>query len=480
MTQDSSIRIGRRMFLQSVLILFALMMVAGVLTRAIPAGSYERVLLDGRESIDPGSFRLVERPDYPIWRWLTAPVEILAAPGNLTLIVILIFLIFIGGSFSIMEKSGLIHTLLARIVKRYARRKYLLLLVVTGFFMLMGAFFGIVEESIILVPVCVALAYSVGWDAFVGLGMSVLATNLGFTAAITNPFTVGVGQKLAGLPMFSGTLLRVVLWLVVYAVFATFLVTYARRIERRPEASPIYGEDGADRSRYGDFHAAAGENPRMGAALTFFGACLVVILAVLFASPFVQAISDYAFPIVGVLFLVAGIGAGLIAGMGHRTWSALWQGILGIAPAIPLILLATSVKHIVLMGGVLDTILHAAATPLESASPFVMVLLIYGLTMVIELFVPSGSAKGFLMLPILLPLAGMLDVTSQQTVLAYCLGDGPANLIYPTNAMLLISLGLTTVRYSKWLRWSWPLWLALLAVSIAFLGIAVAIGYGPF
>ena len=139
MTQDSSIRIGRRMFLQSVLILFALMMVAGVLTRAIPAGSYERVLLDGRESIDPGSFRLVERPDYPIWRWLTAPVEILAAPGNLTLIVILIFLIFIGGSFSIMEKSGLIHTLLARIVKRYARRKYLLLLVVTGFFMLMGA-----------------------------------------------------------------------------------------------------------------------------------------------------------------------------------------------------------------------------------------------------------------------------------------------------------------------------------------------------
>ena len=82
---------------------------------------------------------------------------------------------------------------------------------------------------------------------------------------------------------------------------------------------------------------------------------------------------------------------------------------------------------------------------------------------------------------ILLPLGGMLDVTRQQTVLAYyCLGDGPANLIYPTNAMLLICLGLTTVRYSKWLKWSWPLWLALLAISVAFLGIAVAIGYGPF
>jgi uncharacterized ion transporter superfamily protein YfcC len=480
MNQDSSIKIGRRMFLQSVLILFLLMMIAGVLTRVIPAGAYDRVVQDGVESIAPDSYHITARPDYPIWRWFLAPIEVLGAQGNLTLIVILIFLIFIGGSFSILEKSGLIHTLLARIVKRYGRRKYLLLLVVIAFFMLMGAFFGIVEESIILVPVCVALAYSVGWDAFVGLGMSILATNLGFTAAITNPFTVGVGQKLAQLPIFSGAALRVVLWLAVYAVFALFLTRYARRIERNPQASPIFGEDDADRRRYGDFQAAVEQNPRMGAALTFFGACLVVILAVLFASPFVEAISDYAFPIVGVLFLVAGIGAGLIAGMGKRTWSALWQGILGIAPAIPLILLATSVKHIVLQGGVLDTILHSAATPLASASPFAMVLLIYGLTMVIEVFVPSGSAKGFLMLPILLPLAGMLGVTRQQTVLAYCLGDGPANLIYPTNAMLLICLGLTTVRYTKWLRWSWPLWAALLVLSVIFLGIAVAIGYGPF
>ncbi len=458
------------MFIQSVIILVLLMMVAGVLTRVIPAGAYDRVVHDEIESIDPGSFRLTERPDYPIWRWFLAPIEVLGAPGNLTLIVILLFLIFIGGSFSILEKSGLIHTLLARIVKRYARRKYLLLLVVVAFFMLMGAFFGIVEESIILVPVCVALAYSVGWDAFVGLGMSILATNLGFSAAITNPFTVGVGQKLAGLPMFSGMALRVVLWLVVYAVFSLFLTRYARRIERNPQASPIFGEDDADRKRYGNFQAAAEENPKLGAALTWFGAFLVVVLVVLFASPFVKAISDYAFPIVGVLFLVAGIGAGLIAGMGRKTWSALWQGVLGIAPAIPLILLATSVKHIVMQGGVLDTILHAAATPLASASPFAMVLLIYGLTMVIEVFVPSGSAKGFLMLPILLPLGGMLDVTRQQTVLAYCLGDGPANLIYPTNAMLLICLGLTTVRYTKWLKWSWPLWLALLAISVAFLG----------
>ena len=480
MKEKGSIQISKRMFIQSVIILVLLMMVAGVLTLVIPAGAYTRVTLEGREAIDPASFRFTARPDYPIWRWFLAPIEVLGAPGNLTLIVILLFLLFIGGSFSVLEKGGLIHTLLARIVARYARRKYLLLLVISLFFMLMGAFFGIVEESIVLVPVCVALAYSVGWDALVGLGMSILATNLGFSAAITNPFTVGVGQKLAGLPIFSGAGLRVLVFLAVYAVLALFLTRYARRIERNPQASPIYREDGADRERYGAFHAAAEHNPRLGAALAWFGAFLSLILVTLFSMPFVPAISDYAFPIVGVLFLGAGVGAGLIAGMGKKTWSALGQGVLGILPAIPLILLATSVKHIVLQGGVLDTILHWAANPLSSTGPFAMVLLIFGLTMLIEVFVPSGSAKGFLMLPILLPLAGMLGVTSQQTVLAYCLGDGPANLVYPTNAMLLICLGLTTVRYSKWIRWSLPLWLAILALSVAFLGIAVAIGYGPF
>lgn len=481
MSQKSGIKISQRMFVQSLVILFLLMMVAGVLTRVVPAGTYDRVTIQGREAIDPTSFRVTDRPDYPIWRWFLAPIEVLGAPpGNLTLIVILLFLIFIGGAFSVLEKGSLIQTLLARIVARYARRKYALLLVIAFLFMLMGALFGIVEESIILVPVTVALAYSVGWDALVGLGMSILATNLGFSAAITNPFTVVVGQKLADLPLFSGTALRVAVFCVVYCILALFLTRYARRIERDPQSSPIHGEDGADRERYGNFQQAAGQNPRIGAGLAWFGALLVLILAMLFASPFVPALSEYAFPIVGVLFLIAGVGAGLLAGMGKKTWSALWQGVLGILPAVPLILLATSVKHIVVQGGVLDTILHWAATPLSSASPFVMVLVIYGLTLLIELFVPSGSAKGFLMLPILLPLAGMLGVTRQVTVLAYCLGDGPANLVYPTNAMLLICLGLTTVRYSKWLKWSWPLWVAILAVSLAFLGIAVATGYGPF
>ncbi len=87
----------------------------------------------------------------------------------------------------------------------------------------LGAFLGIFEEVIPLVPIIIALASSLGWDSLVGLGMSILATNVGFSMAVFNPFTIGVSQKLAGLPLFSGALPRVVLFVAGYAILALFL-----------------------------------------------------------------------------------------------------------------------------------------------------------------------------------------------------------------------------------------------------------------
>jgi uncharacterized ion transporter superfamily protein YfcC len=482
MQQKAGAQISQRMFIQSLLILLVLMILAGVLTRVIPAGQYDRLAVGGREVIDPNSFQFTSRPDYPVWRWLTAPIEVLGAEGGLTVIVIIIFLLFIGGSFAILEKSGIVKAAIGRIVQRFGGRKYVLLLVVSLFFMLMGAFFGIFEEVVPLVPVMIALAYMLGWDALVGLGMSILATNMGFSAAITNPFTIGVAQKLAGLPLFSGIWFRLLIFAVIYAVFAWFLTTYARRIERDPACSSIYAEDKAEREKFLAMgtEAIVEDNPRLGRSITWFLAFTVLILVALIAGPFIPAISDYALPLVGVLFLVAGVGAGLISGAGRTVWKALLEGVTGILPGVPLILMAVSIKHIVVSGGVMDTILHAAAKPFSEANPFVAAVIIYGLALVIEFFVASGSAKAFLMMPIMLPLADLIGVTRQTTVTAYCFGDGFSNLAYPTNPVLLICLGLTVVSYPKWIRWTAKLWFWVILATIAFLGIAVAIHYGPF
>jgi uncharacterized ion transporter superfamily protein YfcC len=142
--------------------------------------------------------------------------------------------------------------------------------------------------------------------------------------------------------------------------------------------------------------------------------------------------------------------------------------------------MAASIKFIVVQGGIMDTILHGAVGAISQADPFVAAIIIYFLALFIELFVASGSAKAFLMMPILLPIADLVGVTRQVAVTAYCFGDGFSNLAYPTNPVLLICLGLTVVSYPRWLKWTAKLWFWVLLVTLAFLGIAVAIRFGPF
>ncbi len=482
MTEKSGAQISQKAFIQSVVILFALMMIAGILTLVIPAGQYSRTEINGRETIVPDSFAFTERPDYPFWRWFIAPLEVVTGPDGLTVIVITVFILMVGVAFAVMDKSGILKAALARIVRRFEKQKYTLLLVISFFFMALGAFFGIFEEIVPLVPLMIALSYSLKWDTLTGLGMSILATNMGFSAAITNPFTIGVAQGIADLPAFSGTGYRIIIFIFMYILLAVFLTRHAKKVEANAKASIVYEEEQETRKKYSNFttEAIAHENSRTTPAIIFLIICVVLIFATLFAGPFIPAISDYALPIVGLLFLIAGIGSGLIAGVGKDAWKAAGEGLAGIAPAIPLILMAASVKYIIASGGILDTILHNAANAFQGANPVVAALLIYFLTLVIEFFVSSGSAKAFLIMPIMIPLADLVGVTRQTAVLAYVFGDGFSNLAYPTSAVLLICLGLTAVTYPKWLRWVMGLWIWVILASLVFLAIAVLINYGPF
>lgn len=489
MEQKAGAQISQRAFIQSLVILFVLMMIAGILTLVIPAGQYTHLEVDGRQTIDPASFQFVDKPDYPIWRWFIAPIEVLGSDSGLLIIVLIVVLFFAGGAFAVMDKTGTLGAFIGRIVRRFSGQKYRLLWMVSLAFMFLGATLGTFEEVVLLVPVMIALSYSLGWDALVGLGMSILATNMGFSAAISNPYTLGVAQGLADLPLFSGAWFRIIIFVVIYLIFMWFLSTYARKIDKDPTASLVHDEDKTERSKYNRSNPAdksvdasfIEEDPKQNRAMNFFGIFLIFIFLTMLAGPFVPAISEYALPLVGVLFLIGGLGAGFISGAGgKRVWQGLVEGWGGLAPSVPLILMAASIRYIIDSGGVTDTILRAAAEPFQKLGSFPAAVVVYFLALGIEFFIASGSAKAFLMMPIILPLADLIGVTRQTTVLAYIFGDGFSNLAYPTNPVLLISLGLTVVSYPKWLRWTAKLWLWVILVTIIFLGIAVAINLGPF
>jgi uncharacterized ion transporter superfamily protein YfcC len=480
MNSNKQVTIGKKAFLTSAGILLALMICAGLLTLFVPAGSYERVLADGRETIIPDSFRIVGSAHYPVWRWFTAPVEVLGSKDNTVIITIIVFLLFIGGSIAVLNSSGVLTSILGGVVRRFSSRKYRLMAVLVFLFMSMGAVIGMFEEVVPLIPIFVVLSWGLGWDSLTGLGIVLLSTGFGFAAAVTNPFTIGIAQKIAGLPMFSGLFYRAIIFLMVYGVLFLFLRAYARRIEKTPSLSPVHDADLQRRDISAEAPGLAA-NPSMKRAVAWFAGCMALMLGLLVAGAFIPAISEVSLPLVGLMFLIGGLGAGLFSKMGPgKTMREFGQGCLALAPAILLILMASSIRHIITGAGILDTILHALAGLLQGSHPFIAVVIVYGLVLLMELFIGSGSAKAFLIMPIIVPLADIIGVNRQIMVLAFQFGDGFSNLLYPTNPVLLIGLGLTVVSYTKWFKWVIKLQGIVFLMTLAMLEIALLAGYGPF
>jgi uncharacterized ion transporter superfamily protein YfcC len=195
-SQQYSIKVGKKAFFLAFFIILGLMTISGILTRVVPAGEYERVVSEGREIVVPDSYHSVESPDYPLWRWATAPVEVLFAPGNITVITIILFLVFVGGAFTILEQGKILERGLQLLVRALGDRRYLIMAIVMLVFMLLAAVLGIYETLVPLIVFVVPLAHLLGWDSMVGLGMSLLPLGFGFSAAIRNPFTIGVAQEM--------------------------------------------------------------------------------------------------------------------------------------------------------------------------------------------------------------------------------------------------------------------------------------------
>jgi uncharacterized ion transporter superfamily protein YfcC len=475
--EQGTLKIGKKAFLTSIIILLVLMLTAYFVSVSLPAGSFQRTMENGREIVVPGTFTYIDKAPLPMWRVLTAPLEVLWGPDSLMVIVISLFILLIGGSFAVLDRAGVLTALVGMVVRKFGHNKTLLLLTVTLVFMLFGSLLGILEEIIPLVPLVVALALSLGWDSLTGLGMSLLAAGFGFSSAIANPFTIGVAQRLAGLPVFSGALFRVLVFVLSYLLLAAFLLWHTRRIEADPQKSPVWQEDLA---RGKDKEKAFAQATAPFRSILWFALTLVAIGAVVAGASLVPGLADLSLPLVGLLFVLGGVGAGLLAGLGVKTWRAFAAGVAGIAPGILLILMAMSVKLIIHQAGVLDTLLYQASLAIAGAKPQTAAVLTYGLVLIMNFFIGSASAKAFLVIPLIAPLADLVGISRQVAVLAFAFGDGFSNILYPTNPILLIALGLTVVSYPRWFRFVIGLQLAMVILCILLLLLAVAVGLGPF
>lgn len=472
------LNISVKAFLGAVILLVALIIVAGILTRVLPQGSYVREVTDGHTEIVPGSYQEVEGDPLPVWRWATAPFEVLASSDSTMAIAIMAFLTLIGGTFYILDKCGMLKHVMGRMIARFESKKYQMLALLAAVFMALGSTIGVFEEAITLVPIAVAISYSLGWDALIGLGISSFAVAVGFASGTFNPFTVGVVQNIAELPMYSGLWLRALVFVLAYGVLILFLMRYAKRIERDPSRSLMAAENDTLRAHYSaDVDPAVINDPNLRKSVRVFCFILLGVFAYILLGFFIKSLSDYTLVVMAIGFTAGGFAVGKISKYGNTVFKDFCRGMLSVLPAVLLILLAMGVKQVITAGGVLDTILYKLSSLIDGRSTYGSALLIYAIVLVFNAFIGSASAKGFLLMPLLAPLADMAGVTRQTAVLAFVLGDGFSNVIYPTNAALLVMLGIAGVSWGKWFRWTWKFQLAMLIISIGAICLAVTVGY---
>jgi len=462
--EKNSLNISTKSFLTAIVIIFLLMALTYALTFLIPGGEYARMVDEaGHTVIDTqAGFRAVEG-GLPFYKWILSPLLVLGGEGSGALVAVIAFLLVIGGVFNALHSCGLMGYMLKKLVHRFGHLRYRLMAVLILFFMAMGSLAGSFEEVVPLVPIVTSLAVGLGWDVLTGVAMSLLAAGCGFAAGVANPFTIGVAQTLAGLPMFSGIWMRLLAFLCIYALLLLFVRTHAKRL---PEKS---------------FAAEAGghvPDRRMDRGLVLFAVILGAGIALVLSSGFIPALRDYTMIIVAVMFLVAGVAATLAAGMGMRgLLKAFFSGLVAIAPSVLMILMAASIRYTLVEGKILDALLHMAVTAAGGMSRAVLVLFIYGICLVLNFFIPSGSAKAFLLIPLIVPLASLFGVSGQLCILAFAFGDGFSNVFYPTNPCLLISLGLVDTSYGKWAKYSAKFQLMNLLLTSALLLLGLAVGY---
>lgn len=465
--------ISAKSFISVVIILVTLIAICGVLTLIIPQGSFQR---GESGEIIADTFTLGEVKGIEFWRIITAPFRVFFVDGGITIIMISLFLLIMSGVFNLLDKTDGMKVIMSKMVQKFGSKKKLVLCFCILFFMLFGSLFGLFEELVTLLPFMIVFMLSLGFDTMTGLGVCLMAACFGFSAAITNPFSVGIASSYAGINSLSGVWLKLIFFLLIFGLVCWFVLAYAKKISLNPEKSLTFDIDTIKKEGL-DFKFDA-NSPRENRMFKVFGIFFIVQLVFLLSVALIRPISGFAIPILAVSFLVGGIIAGMLV-VEEKKKVFIWmgKGALAMLPAVLLIALASSVNLIMQESGILDTIMNGVIGFLDGKGVFVTVLLIYLLVLILQVFIGSASAKIFLVMPILLPICQVVGISPTLLIFIYCMADGFTDVILPTNPVLLIGLSMAGISYGKWVKWTWKMQLAVLVLSLLTLFLAVQIGY---
>ena len=268
-----------------------------------------------------------------------------------------------------------------------------------------------------------------GFDSMTAMGIVFGSVAAGYGGAATNAFTVGVAQSIAGLPMFSGMTLRLVLFVALLLVSMAYVMWHANRVKKHPEKSPCRTADLENAKKYVlDVENIAPLTGRQKLVL------VVLLLAILWTI-YGVLVHGYYIDELAAVFLTAGVVAGLLGGSRpSRICDDFLKGAANMLAPCMMIGMANAVVLMMTDAGIIDTIIYALSNLLLGLPSALLAIGMFVVQTLFNLVVPSGSGQAAITMPLMAPLADMVGVTRQTAVLAYQLGSTFTDLIGPPPA----------------------------------------------
>lgn len=440
-------------FLHPLALLVGCIFLAAALSYVLPAGQYERREdpQTGRNIVVANSYHSVAPDPVNLWEAL------LAIPEGMAEASAVVFFVFLSGSaFTVVDETGALQRSVDWLIRKFQRQDQLVIPLASILFALGGVLTNMQEEFLALVPVLLLLTHRLGYDPLTAVAMSAGSAAVGSSFSPINPFQVGIAQKLAEIPLLSGSLFRIIFLILALLIWIGGTMYYAHKTRVLAQKEQTYEISTLSR-RHG------------------------IIMLLLFATFtfFVVGILNYewGFEQIAVLFFVMGVLAGLIGGLGITgTSQAFVKGFEAMAFSALLIGFARAIFVVLDKGQIIDTIVNGLFTPLAELPVALSAVGMMAVQTLIHFPVPSVSGQAVLTLPVLIPLSDLLGMSRQVTVLTYQYGAGLCELLTPTNGALMAMLAAAGVGYDKWLRFAFPLFLALFILGILAVGIGIVTG----
>lgn len=450
-------------------ILFVFGLVAAAATYLIPAGEFDRVELEnGRSAVDPESFTYLESTPTGLMEFLTAIPRGLVDAGE-----VVFFTLIIGGMFMVLRESGIIEVAVDKMARKFSKKSILVIPVLITVFASIATLIGTAELSLVYIPVIIPLIIALGYDSMTAAAIALCGTVVGYTVGVLNPVNTGLAQTISEIPTFSGLGFRLILFVIVLAVTILFVMRYARKVQKNPEASLVYEEDAEKRSTY----TSIGDQKPLKATGRQIAGAFVVLL---FFGILIWGVTTQGWFMIEMagLFVIMGITVGLVAGLNlTRISEAFTKGFREVLMGAIIVGLARSIAVILEDGQVMDTIVNGLGTVVGDLPPALAAAGMYFVQLIINFVIPSGSGQALVTMPIMAPLADMVNVTRQTAVLAFQLGDGFAHILYPTSGYFMAALAIAGVEWHKWIKFFLPLFLIFMAISLGALVVAQATGW---